>query len=139
MSKEFKSVEQTSDIAALNSASVDMTVTARTVTATGATTGTIADGTTGYIQVTSDNANKILILPAPVVGLVLGVVVGANGCELRTSDPVNISLNGGSGEGKELALAATTLTYVKCTSTTSWTAVTLVGTGITSVTQNAAD
>ena len=42
-------------------------VEARTATAAGTTTGTISPATT-HVTVTSDDANKIIILPAPVVG-----------------------------------------------------------------------
>lgn len=115
------------------------TVTARTATATGATTGTIADGTEGYIMITATNADHIIILPTPTIGAKLALVVNANGCELRTSDPENVSLNGVTGANKELALGATTITYVKCTEEDAWKAVTHVGTGITSVSYGTPD
>ena len=54
---------------------------ARTATDTGATTGTISAGVT-HVVVTCDDANKIIILPAPVPGLVITLINGATGYEL---------------------------------------------------------
>lgn len=96
---------------------------ARTATADGTTTGTIAAGagTLQVVVVTCDDANKIIVLPAPVVGLIV-VLVGptANGYELRSSDPATIGINGGTGAGAESAIPAATTAIMVCETLTNW-------------------
>lgn len=94
-------------------------VEARTATADGTTTGTISANKT-HITVTSDDANKIIILPAPVVGLQLTIDVGATGFELRSSTPASISINGGSGSNAESAIPANSTVFMTCVSATAW-------------------
>lgn len=93
--------------------------TTRTATTDGTTTGTIAANTI-YATITSDNANKIVILPAPVVGQVIRLFVGATGYELRSSAPATIAINGGTGTNAESAIGANVLTTCTCTSATTW-------------------
>ena len=72
--------------------------------------------------VTCDDANKIVILPTPVVGNVINIIEdGSTGYELRTSTPGSIGINGGTASAGESAIAGA-ITYVKCVcvSTTSW-------------------
>ena len=96
------------------------TVEARTVTADGSTTGTISDDV-NFVVVTSDDANKILILPAPTPGKIVWIKAHATvACELRTSDPETIELNNVSGAGKELVVAADTSLMCVCLSATQW-------------------
>lgn len=97
-------------------------VTARTATTDGTGTGTIAagGGALQAISVTSDNADKIIILPAPVVGMAIVLINGATGYELRSSAPATISINGGAGANAESAIAASTAVVVLCTSATTW-------------------
>lgn len=91
-----------------------------TATADGLTTGLIP-ANTGYVTITSANADHIATLPAPVVGTVIRGYVGANGCELRTVASSNVKINEQDGDGtKEAALPATTLFEVTCTSSTTW-------------------
>ena len=94
---------------------------ARTTTATGATTGTIAAGTS-VVSVTSGGANEIIILPAPVIGNVIRLIEdGTTGYELRTSAPASIGINGGTASGGESAVpGATTVTQCVCVSATNW-------------------
>ena len=92
---------------------------ARTATSDGTGTGTIAAGTS-FVSVTSAAAANIIILPAPVVGNSIILHVGANGYELRTSDPTSISLNNTTGSGVELAVAANNTIRCICTTSTSW-------------------
>ena len=92
---------------------------ARTATTDGTGTGTIAAGTS-FVTVTSDQVDKIIILPAPVVGNIIHLMNGATGYELRTSDPANIAINGGSAADAESAVAANTLVTCICTSSTTW-------------------
>jgi hypothetical protein len=85
----------------------------------GGGTGVISAGTT-FVQVTSGNAAHVITLPAPVIGQIIVINVGANGYELRSSDPATIAINGGSGAGAESALAANTTAVLFCVSATAW-------------------
>ena|ERR1044072_2638357 len=103
-------------------AGVQSAAVARTATADGTGTGTIAAGTS-YVTVTSANADHIIILPAPVVGNVIWLNVGANGFELRSSTPASIAINGGTGAGAESAIAANSTVLAVCISSTAWKAI----------------
>lgn len=94
-------------------------IVARTATADGLTTGTIANGNV-FVQVTSANANNIVVLPAPIPGTRVNLNVGANGFELRTSAPATIAINGGTGASAESAIAANTYVEMICNSATTW-------------------
>ena len=94
---------------------------ARTTTTDGTTTGTIADGgMLQFIAVTSDSADKIIILPTPTPGTIVVLYVGANGYELRTDTPASVAINGGSGSNAESAIAADMMVVAICTSATTW-------------------
>jgi hypothetical protein len=95
---------------------------ARTATVTGATTGTISDPASGtvFVTVTSDDANKIIVLPTPTPGTTVALFVAATGYELRTSAPASIAINGGSGANAESAIPSGTLTVCVCVSATAW-------------------
>lgn len=97
-------------------------VTARTATAApGGTTGVIADaGALQVIAVTSDDANKVITLPTPTPGVVVVLINGATGYELRSSAPATVAINGGSGANAESAVAASTVVVAICTSATTW-------------------
>jgi hypothetical protein len=73
-----------------------------------------------HVTVTSGNAAHWVNLPSPVVGNIINVFVGSNGCELRTSAPASIAINGGSGAGAESALPANSYSVMICTSATTW-------------------
>jgi len=108
-------------------------VTARTATAApGGTTGVIAagGGALQVISVTSDDANKVITLPAPVVGTVIVLINGGTGYELRSSDPATIAVNGGSGANAESAVAASTAVVAVCTSATTWLAFSVATTSV---------
>jgi hypothetical protein len=108
--------------------------TARTATADGLTTGTIADaGMHQFITVTSADANHIIVLPTPTPGKVVILANGATGYELRTSTPASIAINGGSGSNAESAIGASTLVIAVCTSATTWQAIGLTGTTLAAV------
>lgn len=108
--------------------------TARTATADGTTTGTIAAaGGLQFITVTSDDANKIIVLPTPTPGTIVILRNGATGYELRTSAPATIAINGGSGASAESAIAASTMVIAVCTSATTWQAISLAGTTLAAV------
>lgn len=96
---------------------------ARTATAApGGTTGVIADGGGAFqvVAVTSDNADKVITLPAPVPGTVVVLINGATGYELRSSAPATIAINGGSGANAESAIAASKVVVAFCVSATAW-------------------
>jgi hypothetical protein len=110
---------------------------ARTATAAGLTTGTIADGT-AYVTVTSDDANKIIILPTPTPGVTVALMNGATGYELRTSAPATIAINGGAGADAESAIPASTLVTCRCTSATTWVCMNQAANGTVAATEVAA-
>ncbi len=94
---------------------------AREATVDGTGTGTIADaGMIQFVTVTSDDANKIVVLPAPTPGTIVILHVAATGYELRTSDPATIGINGGTGAGAESAIGANTTAILVCATATSW-------------------
>jgi len=108
-------------------------VTARTATAApGGTTGVIADGG-GALQVvvvTSDDANKVITLPAPVPGMVIVLINGATGYELRSGAPATVAINGGTGANAESAVAASTAVVAVCVSATAWQAFSVLTTSV---------
>ena len=108
---------------------------ARTATATGATTGTIADaGMLQLVTVTCDDANKIIILPTPTPGTIVVLVNGATGYELRSSAPTTVLINGGTGGAAvESAIAASTMVIAVCKTATAWAAFSLAGTTLAAV------
>lgn len=118
-------------------AGVQSASVARTATADGTGTGTIAAGT-AYVTVTSADANNIIILPAPVVGNVIRIAVGATGFELRSSTPASIAINGGTGATAESAIPANTLVTCTCTSATTWICMNQSSNGTVSATEVAA-
>jgi len=111
--------------------------TARTATADGTGTGTIAAGS-GFIEVTSASADHIIVLPAPVVGTVVLLHVGANGCELRSSAPGTVAINGGAEADAESAIPAGAFVLAVCVSTTAWLALQIASDGTTAGVQAAA-
>jgi hypothetical protein len=107
------------------------------VTAT-ATTGTQIPAGATHVAVTSANANNIVILPAPVVGLKITLLNGATGYELRSSAPATIAINGGTGADAESAVAANITVEVTCVSATAWIGSTYTTAGVVGVLQVAA-
>jgi hypothetical protein len=110
---------------------------ARTATADGAGTGTISAGVT-HVVVTCDDANKIIKLPAPVVGLKITLVNGATGYEIRSSDPATIGINGGVGANAESAVGANMTVKLECVSATNWIGSTVTAAGVVGVAEVAA-
>lgn len=93
--------------------------TARTATVDGLTTAIIADGS-GHITITSSVNTKLITLPAPTPGVVVRLVVGANGYALQSSAPATVAINGGTGASAKTTIAASTLVECRCTSATTW-------------------
>jgi len=110
---------------------------ARTATADGTGTGTISAGVT-HVVVTATDANHIITLPAPVPGLVITLLNGATGYELRSSAPATIGINGGTGAAVESAVAANTAVIVRCVSATAWLGSTITTAGVVGVLEVAA-
>ncbi len=113
-------------------------VTARTATADGTGTGTIADAARSIIAVTSAGANNIMVLPAPVPGTEVELYVGANGYELRSSAPATVGINGGTGAGAESAIPANSYVHAVCVSATAWLAFQVASDGTTAGVEAAA-
>lgn len=111
--------------------------TARTATADGTGTGTIADGT-DFVTVTCDDADKIIVLPTPTPGQLVTIVNGATGYELRSSDPETVGINGGTEALAESAIAANTVVWAFCASETNWICWSRIADGTLSVVQVAA-
>ena len=92
-----------------------------TATTDGLTTGLIPDFV-DVVDVTSDDANKIITLPEAVVGKQIIInVAGATGCELRTPATSNVKINDVDSDGsQEAALPADQHYLVRAVSTTEW-------------------
>ena len=106
---------------ALSASGFTMAAIARTATADGLTTGTIASGPAlQFITVTSSDANHIVVLPTPTPGVIVVLHVAATGYELRTSTPASIGINGGTGASAESAIGANTTVLMICATATSW-------------------
>lgn len=95
------------------------TAGAATATADGTGTGTIPAGL-DFVTVTSDDANKIIVLPAPTPGVEVTLANGATGYELRSSAPATVAINGGSGAAAESAIGASVVVTCLCKSATAW-------------------
>lgn len=95
---------------------------ARTATADGTTTGTIADGgLLQFVVVTCDDANKIIVLPTPTPGTIVVLHNGATGYELRSSAPTTVLINGGTGGAAvESAIPANSTAIMICVTATAW-------------------
>jgi len=121
--------------ASLVVASLSNTPVARTATTTGATTGTIADaGVFQHVNVTSDSAAKIIILPTPTPGTIVVLAVTSTGYELRSSAPSTVLIGGGTGGAAvESAIPADSVAVLYCTSATSWLGFTITGTTLAAV------
>lgn len=106
--------------AATFTAGAQSAAVAITVTADGLTTGTVPAGTR-FVSVTSDNADKIMTLPAPVVGNIIEGYVGATGFEIRTVAASDVKINNVDADGtQEAAIPATTYFKLICVSATEW-------------------
>ncbi len=108
-----------------------------TATADGTTTGTILNGNC-FVTVTSDDANKIIILPAPIPGTIVKLLNGATGYELRSSSPTTVGINGGTGANVESAIGANIYVIMECVSATAWLGSTLTTAGVKGVVEVAA-
>lgn len=102
---------------------------AATATADGTGTGTIPDGARlQIVNVTSADANHIVVLPTPTPGTTIILTVGSNGFELRSSAPATVAISGGSGASAESAIPADTVAMLVCKDATNWLGWDLTGT-----------
>lgn len=112
-------------------------VQARTATTDGTGTGTISDTAT-FVTVTSDDANKIVVLPTPTPGREVWLRNAGTGYELRSSAPGTVAINGGTGASAESAIGANVLTRCFCDSATTWVCTNFSTAGTVSATEVAA-
>ena len=110
---------------------------AAVATSDGLTTGTIPTGAT-FVVATSAGANNIVILPAPTPGTLVILHVTANGCEVRSSTPASIGINGGTGAAAESAIGANVTAFFFCTTATAWIGWQLAAAGTLTLVQVAA-
>jgi hypothetical protein len=81
----------------------------------------IPAGATFVTATVATDADDIIVLPEPVVGNIIYILAPAGGCELRTSDPSSIVINGGTAAADyESTIAANEFVMCICTSLTSW-------------------
>jgi hypothetical protein len=106
----------------------------RTATADGTGSGRVQNWAE-FVSVTSDSANKIITLPAPVVGRTVALRNGATGYELRSNAPGSVKINGGSGANAESAIPADTLIICVCDTATTWVCSNVTAAGIVSATE----
>ena len=107
---------------------------AATATATGATTGTIADGGTfQHVNVTASSAAHIVVLPTPVAGKIVVLAVGDNGYELASDTPASVGIGGGTGAAVSSAIPADSVAVLYCISATSWVGFTITAATLAAV------
>lgn len=93
-----------------------------TATADGLTTGLIPSGTS-FVTVSTDSADKVIVLPASVIGNIVWISVPATGIELQTLATTNETINTVDCDGtNELALVAGSIYRLVCTKAITWVA-----------------
>jgi hypothetical protein len=91
-----------------------------TATSSGLTTGLIPDHAS-FVTVTSDSADKVVVLPTWVIGHVIRIYVPATGAELQTLDASNDTINGVDCDGSnEMAMAAGSIYHLECVEDSKW-------------------
>lgn len=112
--------------------------TAVIATATGAGTGTIPDTARWANVVVTTGVNDIVVLPTPTPGRIVALKIGATGCEVRSSAPATVAINGGTGASAESAVPAGAFCVFICTSATTWQAFQIAADGTIAGVQAAA-
>lgn len=95
----------------------------RTATAAGDGVGLIGDGgaVIQWVTVTSANDAHKITLPAPVVGTILLIYVGAgHAYQLQSSSPATVGINTGVGLGAKTEVSEDNLILAFCVSATDW-------------------
>lgn len=81
-----------------------------------------------FITVVSNNNAHIVVLPAPTLGMILIMTVGAgHDYVLKTSSPATIAINGVSGATAKSDIGEGYTILLACTSLTEWKAVQFSG------------
>jgi len=111
-----------------------------TATDDGSGDGTVADeGQLLFATVDCDgDANHIVVLPTPTPSTICILAIGATGCELRSSAPATVAINGGTGASAESAVPANCLVVAICDTATSWKAFQIASDGTTAGVEAAA-
>lgn len=138
--KAYADAQDTALIAAASTALVE-TVSA-TATADGTGTGALSSTAKRVlVNVSSDNADKIVKLP-PVGATHKGIQVifqpATTGYELRTTSPTTTPINGGTGTNAESAIPANTLVICTCIGGPGWICTNYASNGTVSATEAAA-
>ena len=81
--------------------------------------------------------HKAIVLPDPVLGRSLRII-SVNAFELKTNDPSNVAINGGTATNAESAIAANMIVDCVCTTTTTWVCTQTNSVGVQSPVQVAA-
>ncbi len=106
----------------------------------GAGTSIIAPGTT-VVDVTSSNADFIIVLPATVVGNIITLIVGTNGFELQTpaaGTPTINTVDCSAGNTNEAAIPADSISTLTAVAANEWSLVnhTVLGAHTGAITPN---
>ena len=107
-------------------------VTKKTEAVTVNSTGVAISADTDFAILTSAVATAFAILPSPVVGKVVRGAIGGTGCEIRSSVPTGVAVNGVTGSGVEAALAADSSFEATCVNATNWVLLNYTATGVVS-------
>lgn len=121
---EAMTVSGASTLTGAVTATAGMQATSVTVTATadGLTTGLIPSGTS-FVTVSTDSIDKVIVLPASVIGNIVWISVPATGIELQTLATTNETINTVDCDGtNELALVAGSIYRLVCTKAITWVA-----------------
>lgn len=110
----------TGDITGAVTGDVNGYVTRQVESVAASTAGTSISADTDFASLTSANAAHIVKLPAPVVGKVVRGAIAGTGCEIASSVPTGIAVNGVTGAGVESALAANASFEATCVGATKW-------------------
>ena len=95
--------------------------TAVVATSDGLTTGLIPVNTGVATVTVATDADDIITLPAPIVGMKIRVYMGGTGCEARTVAASGQTINGVDSDGtNELALLANASYVFECVTSTAW-------------------
>lgn len=95
--------------------------TAVIATSDGLTTGLIPSNKSVATVTVATDADDIVTLPAPIVGMKIRVYIGGTGCEVRTVAGSNQTINGIDADGtNELALLADSSYVFECTTSSAW-------------------
>jgi hypothetical protein len=116
----------TGDVTGNISGYVTKAAGAVTTNSTGVAMGNAYD----FVTLTSASADNIAILPTPAVGKVIRGAIGGTGCEIRSTAPTSVAINGVTGANKEAALAADSSFEAVSISATNWLLRNFTATGV---------